>query len=343
MSYLPVVKVAAVHAAPVFLNKRATVAKAVSLIREASRNGAQLVAFPESYIPAFPVWASLWAPIDNHDLFERFAAESLYADGSELAEIAAEAERNGVFVSMGFSERSRASVGCLWNSNVLIDDRGAVLNHHRKLVPTFYEKLVWAAGDGAGLHVADTRIGRIGGLICGENTNPLARYSLIAQGEQIHISSWPALWPTRRPISGGNFDNVSANRLRAGAHSFEAKAFGIICAGYMDNEMRDFLVARDPAAAAVLDGSSRAMTLFVDPTGAPVGDSLCDEEGIAYAQFDLNRCVEPKQFHDVVGYYNRFDVFSLTVDRERHEPVSWRTPAHAAVPQPVAEPVLIID
>ncbi|WP_459708784.1 carbon-nitrogen hydrolase family protein, partial [Paraburkholderia sp. 2C] len=285
MSYLPVVKVAAVHAAPVFLNKRATVAKAVSLIREASRNGAQLVAFPESYIPAFPVWASLWAPIDNHDLFERFAAESLYADGSELAEIAAEAERNGVFVSMGFSERSRASVGCLWNSNVLIDDRGAVLNHHRKLVPTFYEKLVWAAGDGAGLHVADTRIGRIGGLICGENTNPLARYSLIAQGEQIHISSWPALWPTRRPISGGNFDNVSANRLRAGAHSFEAKAFGIICAGYMDNEMRDFLVARDPAAAAVLDGSSRAMTLFVDPTGAPVGDSLCDEDGIAYAQF----------------------------------------------------------
>jgi nitrilase len=346
MSYLPVVKVAAVHAAPVFLNKRATVAKAVSLIREASRNGAQLVAFSESYIPAFPVWASLWAPIDNHDLFERFAAESIYADGGELAEIAAEAERNGVFVSMGFSERSRASVGCLWNSNVLIDDRGEVLNHHRKLVPTFYEKLVWAAGDGAGLQVADTRIGRIGGLICGENTNPLARYSLIAQGEQIHISSWPALWPTRRPISGGNFDNVSANRLRAGAHSFEAKAFGIICAGYMDAGMRDFLVARDPAAAAVLDGSSRAMTMFVDPTGTPVGDTLCDDEGIAYAQFDLNRCVEPKQFHDVVGYYNRFDVFSLTVDRERREPVSWRTSSGAAVrqpAQPVAEAVLADD
>jgi nitrilase len=343
MSYLPIVKVAAVHAAPVFLNKRATVAKAISLIREASRNGAQLVAFPESYIPAFPVWASLWAPIDNHDLFERFAQESLYADGGELAQIAAEAERNGVFVSMGFSERSYASVGCLWNSNVLIDDHGEVLNHHRKLVPTFYEKLVWAAGDGAGLQVADTRIGRVGGLICGENTNPLARYSLMAQGEQIHISSWPALWPTRRPITGGNFDNVAANRLRAGAHSFEAKAFGIICAGYMDTEMRDFLVARDAAAAAVLDGSARAMTMFVDPTGTPIGDSLCDEEGIAYAQFDLNRCVEPKQFHDVVGYYNRFDVFSLMVDRERREPVSWRTASRTAIAQPVPEPAFTDD
>ncbi|GAB2922755.1 carbon-nitrogen hydrolase family protein [Paraburkholderia jirisanensis] len=345
MSYLPTVKVAAVHAAPVFLNRRASVAKAVSLIREAARNGAQLVAFPESFIPAFPVWASLWAPIDNHDLFERFAQESLYADGSEIAEIAAEAERNGVFVSLGFSERSHASVGCLWNSNVLIDDRGTVLNLHRKLVPTFYEKLVWAAGDGAGLQVADTRIGRIGGLICGENTNPLARYSLIAQGEQIHISSWPALWPTRRPVSGGNFDNVAANRLRAGAHSFEAKAFGIICAGYMDAQMRDYLVARDASAAAVLDGSPRAVTMFVDPTGTPLGDTLSDQEGIAYAQFDLNRCIEPKQFHDVVGYYNRFDVFSLTVNRERLEPVSWRDSNRVAatVQQPVPEAALTDD
>lgn len=323
MSILPVVKVAAVHAAPVFLDRARTVSKAVSLVREAAGNGAQLVVFPESFLPAFPVWAALWAPIDNHALFERLVEESVYLDGPEIAEIAAEAQRCGVFVSLGFSERSRASLGCLWNANVLIDDRGAILNHHRKLVPTFFEKLVWAPGDGAGLRVSDTRLGRIGGLICGENTNPLARYALIAQGEQIHISTWPALWPTRRPSSGGNYDNVTANRLRAGAHSFEAKAFGIVCAGYMDKRMRDFLVDRDASAATVLDGSPRAMTMFVDPTGAPVGSSLCDEEGIAYADFDLGKCIEPKQFHDVVGYYNRFDVFSLSVNRERQEPIRW--------------------
>jgi nitrilase len=249
MAHLPKVKVAAAHAAPVFLDRVATVAKAISLIREARRNGAELIAFPESFIPAFPVWAAMGAPIDNHDLFERFAEASLYADGPEIAEIAAEARRSHIVVSLGFSERSHASVGCLWNSNILIDERGTIVNHHRKLVPTFYEKLVWASGDGAGLQVSDTRVGRVGALICGENTNPLARYTLMAQGEQIHISSWPALWPTRRPITGRNFDNVAANRLRAGAHSFEAKAFGIVCAGFMNDEMSDFLVQRDPSAA----------------------------------------------------------------------------------------------
>jgi nitrilase len=323
MSNLPTVKVAAVHAAPVFLDRAGSVAKAVSLIREARKNGAELVVFPESFIPAFPVWASFWAPIDNHDLFERFVAESIYADGPEIAEIRAEAERSGIFVSLGFTERSRASVGCLWNSNLLIDDRGAVLNHHRKLVPTFFEKLVWAPGDGFGLRVADTRIGRIGALICGENTNPLARYSLIAQGEQIHITSWPALWPTRRPDAGRNYDNVAANLLRAGAHSFEAKAFGIMCAGFMDRNMREELLKIDPRVADVLDGSPRAATMFVDPTGAAIGDTLCSEEGIAYAVMDLARCVEPKQFHDVVGYYNRYDIFELSVNRTRQEPIRW--------------------
>ncbi|ALK35193.1 carbon-nitrogen hydrolase family protein [Burkholderia plantarii] len=323
MSNLPVVKVAAAHVAPVFLDRAATVAKTVSLIREARSNGAELIVFPESYIPAFPVWASFWAPIDNHQLFEKFVEASIYADGPEIAEIRAQAERSGIFVSLGFTERSRASVGCLWNSNLLIDDRGSVLNHHRKLVPTFFEKLVWAPGDGHGLRVSDTRIGRIGGLICGENTNPLARYTLIAQGEQIHISSWPALWPTRRPKVGGNYDNVAANRIRAGAHSFEAKAFGIMCAGYMDTFMRDSLVKIDPSVGDVLDGSPRAATMFVDPTGAPIGDTLSADEGIAYAEMNLAKCVEPKQFHDVVGYYNRYDVFSLNVNRARQEPIRW--------------------
>ncbi len=162
-----------------------------------------------------------------------------------------------------------------------------------------------------------------GNLICGENTNPLARYTLMTQAEQIHISSWPPMWPTRRPNGGGNFNNVAANRIRASAHSFEAKAFGIITAGYMDAAMRDFLVARDPTVADVIDRTPRAVSFFVDPTGEALGDSLQEEEGIAYAEFDLRRCIEPKQFHDVVGYYNRFDVFDLTVRRKRLVPATF--------------------
>jgi aliphatic nitrilase len=317
------VKVAAVHAAPVFLDKVATTAKAVSIAREAAKSGAQLIAFPETYIPAFPVWAALWAPIENHDLFVAMAEQSVAIDGSEIETLRNEAKALGVTISMGISESSPVSVGLIWNSNVLIGPDGSILNHHRKLVPTFYEKLIWAAGDGAGLRVVDTPAGRVGNLICGENTNPLARYTLMTQAEQVHISSWPPMWPTRRPSAGGNFNNVVANRIRTSAHSFEAKAFGIVTAGYMDATMRDFLVARDASVVDVIDRTQRAASFFVDPTGETVGDTLQDEEGIAYAEFDLRRCIEPKQFHDVVGYYNRFDVFDLRINRKRLVPASF--------------------
>lgn len=314
------VKVATVHAAPVFLDRSATTEKAISLIREAARHGAQLVAFPETYIPAFPVWAALWAPIDNHDLFVAMVEQSVSLQGPEISSLRQEAKTLGICVSMGISESSNVSVGAIWNSNVLIGHDGSILNHHRKLVPTFYEKLVWSSGDGAGLKVSSTLAGRVGNLICGENTNPLARYALMAQSEQIHISSWPPMWPTRRPSTGGNFNNVAANRIRASAHSFEAKAFGIVTAGFMDKAMRDFLVARDPNVTDIIDRTQRAASFFIDPTGETLGDLLQDEEGIGYAEFDLRRCVEPKQFHDVVGYYNRFDIFDVTINRKRLTP-----------------------
>ncbi|AEI82047.1 aliphatic nitrilase (plasmid) [Cupriavidus necator N-1] len=318
---LPIVKVAAVHAAPVYMNATATVSKAISFIEEAARHGAELVVFPESFIPGFPVWAALWAPIYNHDWFRLMVSNSILIDGPEMAQIQATARRNGVFVSMGFSESTEASVGCIWNSNALIGDDGTILNHHRKLVPTFYEKMVWAPGDGHGLRVNNTRIGRIGALICGENTNPLARYALAAQGEQIHISAWPAIWPTRMPGSGQNFDNLAANRIRAGGHSFEAKAFGILNSGFIDKIMFETLAASgDHQAIEVLENTPRAATQFLDPTGAVIGDTLQTEEGIAYATFDINACVEPKQFHDIVGYYNRFDVFNVEIDRRRLTP-----------------------
>lgn len=323
MTTYPKFKAAAVHAAPVFLDKAATTDKAIAILREAAAKGAELIAFPETYIPAFPVWAALWAPIHNHKFFAMMAEQSVAPDGPEVLRIRQEARRLGVVISIGISESSPVSVGCLWNSNLIIGDDGKILVHHRKLVPTFYEKLVWAAGDGDGLRVAETRLGKIGALICGENTNPLARYALMAQGEHVHISSWPPIWPTRPPTDANNFNNVVANRIRASAHSFEAKAFGIISAGFMDRRMRDMLVNTDPAIAKILDGTSRAASFFVDPTGEQCSEMLQDEEGIVYADIDIKRCVEPKQFHDVVGYYNRFDIFNIEVRRERLRPVTF--------------------
>ena len=319
----PAYKVAAAHVAPVFLDLEATVDKACALIEEAAKGGAELIVFPETYVPAFPVWSSLRAPIHNHDLFRRLAGASMLVPGPELARIASTARQCGVFVSLGFNEGTKASVGCIWNSNVLIGDDGAILNHHRKIVPTFYEKLTWANGDGAGLCVAETRLGRVGALICGENTNPLARFTLMAQGEQLHLSTYPPVWPSHDPKEGGNYDLANAIRIRAGAHSFEAKCFTVVASGFMDKAMRDELAKLDTEAGRILDATPRGVSMVIGPDGEPVGQSLSAEEGILYADIDLAACVEPKQIHDVVGYYNRFDIFKLTVDRSANRPITF--------------------
>ncbi len=318
----PAYKVAAAHVAPVFLDRDATVDKACALIGEAARHGAQLIVFPETYVPAFPLWCALQAPIENHALFCDLAAGSLRVDGPEIGKVAEAARRSGIFVSLGFNEVSPISAGCLWNANLLLSDRGDILCHHRKLVPTFYEKLVWAPGDGSGLQVCETRLGRMGMLICGENTNPLARFALLAQGEQVHLSTYPPMWPTRDPATGGNYDLKQAIRIRAGAHSFEGKVFNVVTSGFLDAAARDRLARLNPQAGRILDGSPRGISVVIGPEGTPVSPILQDEEGILYAEIDLSQAVAPKQIHDVVGGYNRFDIFKLSVDRSRRPPLS---------------------
>ena len=205
----------------------------------------------------------------------------------------------------------------------MIGDEGTILNHHRKIVPTFYEKLVWANGDGAGLRVCETPLGRLGMLICGENTNPLARYTLMAQGEQVHVASYPPIWPTSDPEEDTNCDLAEAIKLRAGAHSFEAKAFTLVVSAFMDEAMRDRLASLGSEAERILEGSPRAVSMLVGPDGRVTGDSKCEDEGILYGKIDLSKCVVQKQFHDVVGHYNRFDIFNLQVNRSANRPVSF--------------------
>ena len=319
----PKFKACAAHVAPIFLDADATVQKACALIAEASRAGARLIAFPESFVPGFPVWAGVQAPIKNHEFFKRIAANSIEVPGPEVATICAAAREHAITVSIGVSERSAVSLGCLWNSNLLIGADGTLHNHHRKLVPTFYEKLVWANGDGDGLRVTATDIGKIGMLICGENTNPLARYTLIAQGEQVHISSYPPVWPTRLSNEPGRYDLASAIRIRAGAHSFEGKVFNVVSSGFLDHRTLAALRGIERDGRDTLEHSPQAVSMVLGPSGEVISDTLCESEGLLYQEIDVSKCVEPKQFHDVVGYYNRFDVFDLKVTRKRLAPIEF--------------------
>lgn len=333
MSGYPAFKSALMHVAPVFLDTPATTDKACSLIREAAKNGAKLVAFAESYVSFFPVWCALRAPIYNHEFFKAAAASAIRIDGPEIAAVRSAAREASVVVSLGFNEGTEASVGCIWNSNVLIGADGAILNHHRKMVPTFWEKLVWANGDGAGLRVRGTDLGRIGMLICGENTNPLARFTMIAQGEQVHIASFPPVWPTKDPKEAGRYDLASATRIRCGAHAFEGKLFNLVVSSWMDRGMRDALVKGDKEIGRILDDSPRGVSMAIGPTGEAVSDIACDEERIVYADIDLAKCVELKQIHDLAGYYNRFDIFRLTVDRSANRPVRFAEEEGTIAPQ----------
>jgi aliphatic nitrilase len=332
MIHYPAYKVAAAHVAPVFLDTDRSVDKACSVIEEAAGHGAKLIAFPEAFLPGFPVWAALEAPIRTHELFKRLAASAVEIDGPELARLRHTAQRHEIFVSIGFTEGTKTSVGCLWNANALIGAEGTILNHHRKLVSTYYEKLIWANGDGRGLRVCGTEFGRFGMLICGENTNPLARFALIAEGEQVHISSYPPVWPTRQPEGRGNYDLAQAIRIRASSHAFEAKVFNLVASSCLDHTLRHAVEAalgRKPLR--ILEQSPGGISLVLDPTGTPVGDALCRDEGILYADIDLAQSVEPKQFHDVVGSYNRFDIFALTVNRSARLPATFLDEVHPVV------------
>lgn len=350
---LKTLRAAACHVAPVFLDATKTTEKCVSLIKESGRNGANLVVFPESYIAAFPIWSALRSPAENHDLFKRMAQESVFADSNKIAHVRRAAKEAGVMVSLGFSESARYSSATLWNSNVFIDENGKVLNHHRKLVPTFFEKLTWSPGDGCGLRVVPSNYGKIGNLICGENTNPLARYTLMAQGEQVHISSWPPVWPTRflgaqsnldeeasrlEDSQSKNYDNVYANLVRAAAHCFEAKCFGILCSGFLDQAAIDIIAegaSNEESVRKTLASSQKGASMFLDPNGRPIpgftitegirkdAEMLQNEEGVLYADFHVEDGIEGKQYHDVVGGYQRFDVFDLHVNRRRQKPIDF--------------------
>jgi nitrilase len=320
---LPSLKAAAVQAAAVIFDRDRTIDKLESLTAEAASNGADVVVFSESYIPGFPVWNLLLAPVDQHELFTRFARNAMTVPGRHVDRLRAIARRHEVILSVGVTERSEVSAGCLWNANLLFGRDGALLNHRRKLVPTWAEKLTWASGDAHGLEAVDTDAGRIGVLICGENTNTLARFALLAEGEQLHLATYPPAWPTRRATtSTPGYDLARAVEIRSAAHAFEGKLFSVVSSGVLDDESIRLVEKVDPEAAETLRNAPKPASMIVGPAGTTIAEPIVGEEGIVYAEVDLADSIEHKQIHDIVGYYQRFELFNLTVDRRRPRPIT---------------------
>ncbi|MFW6056076.1 MAG: carbon-nitrogen hydrolase family protein, partial [Chloroflexota bacterium] len=320
----PKFKAAAVQSSPVFLDREATVEKACRLIHEAARNGAELVAFPETFIPGYPYWIWLDSPLKHDEWFGRLFKEAVEIPGPATDALCLAAKKANVYVVMGVNEKVPTNMGTMWNTNVIIDRHGSILGTHRKLVPTFAEKMIWSRGDGSGMNVWDTEVGKLGTLACGENSNTLARFALLAQGEQVHVANYPAI---------GLGDKLGQNRwihLRAGAHSCEGKLFTIVSTSTVSEEMVDMLGTTDEKRQFML--AANAYSAIYDPNGVVLA-SLEGEEGIIYADIDIEQMIVRKQWHDIIGHYNRFDVLSLNLNKAADEPLKLATSG-----APVSEP-----
>jgi predicted amidohydrolase len=307
-------KVAAVQTAPKFLDTEGTVNKAVAFIVEAARNGASLVAFPEAFIPAYPYWAWIESPLESHRYFKALYKAAITVPGPWTDILCKAARDNNAVVVIGTNEVDTVLTGTIFNTNLIIDNHGNLLGRHRKLVPTNAEKLVWGNGDGSGLVVHNTEIGRVGTLLCGENTNTLARFALLAQGEQIHIANFPAF-----PFTDW-YEESEAIRIRCQAHAFEGKIFVIASTSLMDADSLDML-CKTPEKRRLLEGKNFALSAVFGPDGRVIGGPLIDEEGIVYAEIDLDDLIEPKLMHDITGHYNQFGVLSLNLNRAAQRPV----------------------
>ena len=263
-----------------------------------SRNGARLIAFPEVFVPGYPYWSWTMTPPQGSPWFERLALAAIEVPSAECDRLADIARACNAYLVIGINERATHSVATLYNTVLTFGPDGSLVGKHRKLVPTWAEKLTWAHGDGSSLKVHRTDIGPLGVLACGENTNTLARFTLLAQGELVHVANYIAL-----PVAPADYDMVEAIKVRSAAHAFEGKVFNIVACSTVSPEIIDMVAGPDDAARTLLSRPHSAFSGIFGPDGRLIGDGLIDDEGIVYAEIDLRRCIQPKQMHDIVGHY----------------------------------------
>jgi aliphatic nitrilase len=305
------VRVAAAQVAPVFLDRAATTAKACDLIREAGRNGAEMVVFPEGYIPAHPSWYHhhvATGPVST-GLSLRLFENAVEIPGPETDQLCAAAREAGCVVVMGLCERLAGSNGTMFNTHITIDADGTLLGKHQKFMPTVGERLVHTGGHGDTFGGHDTALGRVSGLICGENLNPLAIFALTSEHTVIHGMSWPAYFGL-----GGTPIHLLV-QANSQAFALMSGAFVVSACGVLDAPMIETMQMPEADRATLAEPGRLGGSLIVAPSGAILAGPMGTEEGLLYADCDLSVIRRAKLAVDFAGHYNRPDIFSLHVNR----------------------------
>jgi nitrilase len=321
----PRVRLAAAQAAPVFLDRERTVDKACRIIEEAGANGADVIGFPEGFLPAHPVWY-YHHPVGSEESFDfatRLFHNAVEVPSDATEALCAAARHADCNVVMGLCERRPGTSGTMFNTQLFISRRGDIIGKRQKLVPTVGERQVHAPGSGAGVRTFETDIGPIGGLICGENSNPLAIYGLIAQNIRVHVASWPHYFLPTWPSPMANTATLTGRST-----AYMAKCFVINACGTITDDMRDQLPVTEADREYLADPDNLGGSTIIAPNGDIVTGPAGPGEEILYADVDLSTIVRAKLVHDFAGHYQRHDVFRFEI-----APSSPHAPAEADAPR----------
>lgn len=320
------VRVAAVQAEPVWLDIDGTTDKTLQLIAEAAAGGADFVAFPETWIPGYPVFLWSYPVYEQMAFVARYHANSPTIDGPQIAKIREAAQRHAITVIVGFSEKDG---GSLYMSQAVIGPDGEIIQHRRKLKPTHAERTLFGEGDGSGIKVIDTPLGRLGALQCFEHLQPLTKYAMYAQNEQIHVAGWPCLGIL------GNVPALSPESLMACSQTYalEGSTFVITATQIMSDEGARKFPTSDGGPTPVYTGGGGYARVYGPHSGLITEPLEPTQEGIVYADIDLADIDLAKNTVDPAGHYARPDVTRLIFDDTPRTPVIRRS----TLPQTLAQ------
>lgn len=302
-----ITRVAAVQIAPDLTSRAGTMERVLTTIADAAERGAELIVFPETFVPYYPYFSFVLPPVQQGAEHLRLYDEAVTVPSPETQAVAEAAAMRGVVVVLGVNERDN---GSLFNTQLIFDGDGSLALKRRKITPTYHERMIWGQGDGAGLKVVETKVGRVGALACWEHYNPLARYALMSQHEEIHVGHFPG------SLVGPIFAEQIEVTMRH--HALEAGCFVVNSTGWLTEEQIASVTPDPKLQKGLRDG---CMTCIISPEGRHVVPPLTEGGGILVADLDMRLVTKRKRMMDSVGHYARPELLHLVHDARPAQPV----------------------